>query len=156
MRAVLALESELALLPEDVLRGEVAKLADAEPGVEQSPDDEPFGGRLAGVGQAIRLFGGERLSHVIDTVSLTLEIVRPWGSNTQPLRFSPARLPAPFGVRKGLSPEKTRGIASPIRFRGWEPECVIRSGKGTQRTTGASLYLHAARGVDGRAANGLP
>src|SRR3974377_2205653 len=63
--AALALEPELALLPEDVLRGEVAKVADAEPGVEQSPDDEPFGGRLAGVGQPIRLFGGERFSHVL-------------------------------------------------------------------------------------------
>src|SRR5271157_2934695 len=50
VRAALALEPELALLPEDVLRSELAKLADAEPGVEQSPDDEPFGGRLAGVG----------------------------------------------------------------------------------------------------------
>src|SRR5271166_4474224 len=60
-----ALDPELALLPEDVFRGEGAKLADAEPGVEQSPDDEPFGGRLAGVGQTIRLFGGERFSHVL-------------------------------------------------------------------------------------------
>ena len=65
VRAALALEPELAPLPEDVLRGEVAKLADAEPGVEQSPDDEPFGGRLAGVGPTIRLFGGERFSHVL-------------------------------------------------------------------------------------------
>ena len=42
-----------------------AKLADAEPGVEQGPDDEPFGGRLAGVGQTISIFGGERFSHVL-------------------------------------------------------------------------------------------
>ena len=47
------------------LRGEVAKLADAEPGVEQAPDDEPFGGRLAGIGQTIRFFGSERLSHLL-------------------------------------------------------------------------------------------
>src|SRR5271157_3972776 len=61
----LALEPELALLPEDVLPGEVAKLADAEPGVEQSPDDEPFGGRLTGLGQTIRLVVGERFSYVL-------------------------------------------------------------------------------------------
>jgi hypothetical protein len=40
------------------LRGEVAKLADAEPGVEQGPDEEPFGGRLAGIGQTIRSVRG--------------------------------------------------------------------------------------------------
>src|SRR5208282_6326137 len=65
VRTALALEPELALLPEDVLPGEVAQLADAEPGVEQSPDDEPFGGRLTGLGQTIRLVGGERFSHVL-------------------------------------------------------------------------------------------
>src|SRR3954454_14486745 len=37
-----ALDPELALLPQDVLGGEVAKLADTEPGVEQGPDDEPL------------------------------------------------------------------------------------------------------------------
>ena len=64
-RAALALDPELSRLPEDVLRGKATKLADAEPGVEQGPDDEPLGGRLAGVGQMIRFFGGERLSHVL-------------------------------------------------------------------------------------------
>jgi hypothetical protein len=34
LRAALALDPELALLPEDVLRGEAAQLADAEAGVE--------------------------------------------------------------------------------------------------------------------------
>ncbi len=43
----------------------VAKLADAEPGVEQGPDDAPFGGRLSGVGQRIRFVGNERFSHVL-------------------------------------------------------------------------------------------
>jgi hypothetical protein len=71
---------------------------------------------------------------LIDTASLALEIVRPWGWNTQPLRFPTARLPAPFGARKGLSPEKTREIASPIRLRGWEPECVIRCGRRTPKS----------------------
>jgi len=33
--------------------------------VEQGPDDEPFGGRLAGFEQTIRCFGGERFSHVL-------------------------------------------------------------------------------------------
>src|SRR5271166_6236379 len=60
-----ALDPELALLPEDVFRGEGAKLADAEPGVEQGPDDEPLGGRLAGIGQTIRFFGSKRFSHVL-------------------------------------------------------------------------------------------
>ena len=63
--AALALDPELALLPEDVLGGEVAQLADAEAGVEQGPDDEPLGGRLAGVGQAVGLVGGEGFSHVL-------------------------------------------------------------------------------------------
>ena len=132
VRAALALEPELALLPEDVLPGEVAKLADAEPGVEQGLDDEPLGGCLAGVGQTIRFVGDERFSHVLIR-HLSPEFVHLWGRNTQPLRFPTARLPAPFGARKGLSPEKTREIASPIRFRGWEPECVIRSGGLTGR-----------------------
>src|SRR4051794_33450675 len=61
----LALEPELAPLPEDVRRGEVAKLANAEPGVEQGPDDELLGGCLAGIGQSIRFVGRERLSHVL-------------------------------------------------------------------------------------------
>ena len=65
IRAALALEPELALLPDDVLRGEAAQFADAEPGVEQGSDDEPLGGRLTGIGQAIRLVGGERLSDVL-------------------------------------------------------------------------------------------
>ena len=65
VRAALALDPELALLPEDVLRGEAAQLADAEPGVEQGPDNKPFGGRLAGVGQTIRLGGGEWFSRVL-------------------------------------------------------------------------------------------
>ena len=65
VRAALALDLELALLPEDVFRGEGAKLADAEPGVEQGPDDEPLGGRLAGIGQTIRFFSSERFSHVL-------------------------------------------------------------------------------------------
>jgi len=46
--AALDLDPELALLPEDVLRGEAAQLADAEPSVEQGPDDEPLDGCLAG------------------------------------------------------------------------------------------------------------
>src|SRR5271154_6662024 len=65
MRATLALEPELALLPEDVFRGEAAKLADAESCIEQGPDDESLGRCLAGVGQAIRFGGGQRLSHVL-------------------------------------------------------------------------------------------
>jgi len=118
----------------------VAKLADAELGVEQSPDDESFGGRLAGIGQTIRLFGGERFSHVL-MVSLALEIVRPWGWNTQPLRFPTARLPAPQRARKWPSPEKTREIVPPTRFRGREPECVIRGGRRSRKCT-CSLWVH--------------
>src|SRR5208337_1466107 len=38
VRAAIALDPELALLPEDVFPGEGAKLAVAEPGVEQGPD----------------------------------------------------------------------------------------------------------------------
>src|SRR5208337_1636893 len=58
------------------------------------------------------------------------------------VHFPTARLPAPFGARKGLSPKKTREIASPIRFRGWEPECVIRSaGRTVPGRTGRSLCL---------------
>ena len=107
---------------------------------QSSPTRSPVSSRVqttsrsVGVSQALdRRSGSSAVSVLsrIDTASLTLEIVRPWGWNTQPLRFPTARLPAPFGVRKGLSPEKTREIASPIRFRGWEPECVIRSGRRT-------------------------
>jgi hypothetical protein len=56
---------EPALLPEDVLGGQAAQLADAETGVEQGPDDEPLGGRLAGVGEAVGLLGGEGLANVL-------------------------------------------------------------------------------------------
>ena len=65
MRAGLALDPELALVPEDVFRGEAAKLADAEAGIEEGPDNESLGGGLAGVGEAIRFVGGERISHVL-------------------------------------------------------------------------------------------
>jgi hypothetical protein len=63
--AALAADPELALLPEDVLGGQVAQLADAEAGVEQGPDDELLGGRLAGVGEAVGLLGGEGLADVL-------------------------------------------------------------------------------------------
>ena len=63
--AALALDPELALLPEDILGGQVAQLADAEAGVEEGPDDELLGGRLAGVGQAVGLLGGEGLADVL-------------------------------------------------------------------------------------------
>jgi hypothetical protein len=43
----------LALLPEDAPGSEVTKLADAESGIEQGPDNEPLGGRLAGVGKSV-------------------------------------------------------------------------------------------------------
>ena len=59
VRAALAFDPDLSLLLEHVLRCEVAKLADADPGVEQRLHDKPLGGRLAGVGQAIRFVGGE-------------------------------------------------------------------------------------------------
>src|SRR5512135_3401622 len=65
MGAALALDPELALVPEDIPRCEAAQLADAETGVEEGPDDEPLGGRLAGVGQAVRLVGREWLSPVL-------------------------------------------------------------------------------------------
>jgi hypothetical protein len=55
--AALAPDAELALLPEDVLV--------AEAGVEQGPDDELFGGGLAGVGQAVGLAGGEGFANVL-------------------------------------------------------------------------------------------
>jgi len=61
----LAADAELALLPEDVLGGQGAQLTDAEAGVEQGPDDELLGGRLAGVGEAVGLFGGKRLTDVL-------------------------------------------------------------------------------------------
>src|SRR5262249_21127041 len=63
--AGLALDPELAPVPEDVPGSEAAQRACAEAGVEDGPGAEPLGGRLAGVGQAVRLFGGERLSHVL-------------------------------------------------------------------------------------------
>ena len=44
---------------------EAAYPADAEFKDEQSPDDEPIGGRLAGIGQAITFVGCERFSHVL-------------------------------------------------------------------------------------------
>jgi hypothetical protein len=59
--AALAPARELALLPVDVLCGQDAQLADAQAAVDQGPDDEPFGGRLTGVGEAVRLLGGEGL-----------------------------------------------------------------------------------------------
>jgi len=65
VRAAFGPDPKLALLPEDFFQREAAKLADAEPVVEQGPDDEPLGGCLAGVEQAIRFFGGERFSHVL-------------------------------------------------------------------------------------------
>jgi hypothetical protein len=55
------LEPELALRPEDVLGVEVAEFADAQPGVEQGPDDESLGGRLAGVGESVSFLDGEQL-----------------------------------------------------------------------------------------------
>src|SRR4051794_23390778 len=63
--AALALEPELALLPQDVLGGEGAELGDAQAGVEQGPDDEAFGGGLARVGEPVGLVGGERLAGVL-------------------------------------------------------------------------------------------
>ena len=42
----------------------VTRFADAEVGVEQGPDDELLGGRLAGVGEAVGLLGGEGLADV--------------------------------------------------------------------------------------------
>jgi hypothetical protein len=58
-------DPEPALLPEDVLGGQAAQLADAETGVEQDPSDETLGGRLAGVGEAVGLLGGEGLANVL-------------------------------------------------------------------------------------------
>lgn len=63
--AALAFDPEVALLPEDVPRGERAKLAHAEPSVEQAPDDEPVNRCLAGVGEMVRFLDGERFSHVL-------------------------------------------------------------------------------------------
>jgi hypothetical protein len=60
--AALAPDPELSHLPEGVLGGQVAQLADAEAGVEQRPDDELRGRRLTGVGEPIGLLGGERLA----------------------------------------------------------------------------------------------
>jgi hypothetical protein len=128
VRTALALDPELALLPEDVLRSEVAMLADVKPGVEQPPDNEPLGGCLAGVGQTIRFFGSERFSRLLSTASLTRQFMRHWCRNTQPLRFPTTRLPSTHGARRWLSPEKTRGIAIPGRFRGGRPACVISRG----------------------------
>ena len=63
--AALAPDAELPLLPEDVLGGEIAQLAHEESGVEQGPDDELLGRRLAGIGQAVGLLGGEGLADVL-------------------------------------------------------------------------------------------
>jgi hypothetical protein len=63
--AALAPDPELALLPGDVLGCQGAQLDDAEAGVEQGPDDELLGGRLAGVGEAVGLLGGEGLAYVL-------------------------------------------------------------------------------------------
>jgi hypothetical protein len=63
--AALAADPELSLLPEDVLDGQGAQLADAEAGVEQGLDDELLGGRLAGMGEAVGLLGGEGTADVL-------------------------------------------------------------------------------------------
>jgi len=67
--AAFALQPQLALLPEDVLRREVAKLAAAEPGVEQGPDHQALGGRLARVGELVGLLGREGLTDVVVGIS---------------------------------------------------------------------------------------
>ena len=64
----------------------------------------------------------------IDTASPTLEFVRLWCRNTQPLRFPTVRLAAPRGARKWLSPGQTGGMTAPGRRRCGEPGCVIRGG----------------------------
>src|SRR5262249_44865511 len=64
------------LVPEDVAGCEVTQLADAEAGVEEGPDDEPLGGRLTGVRQAVRFGGGARLSHVLIRQMPPPEILR--------------------------------------------------------------------------------
>ena len=113
VRAALALEPELALLPEDVLRGEVAKLAAAEPGVEQSPDDEPFGGRLTGIGQTIRLFGGEWFPHVlIRRLSPSKSCVLVVGTRSR-CTFRRPGYPHRKGHESGLRPRKPG--RSPLR-----------------------------------------
>ena len=81
----------------------------------------------------------------IDIASLISEIVRHWGWNTQPLRFPTARLPAPNGARKWLSPEKTREIAIPGRFRGGRPVCVIRRGRRNRREVSQIPGVQASR-----------
>ena len=63
--AALAPDPELALLPEDVVSGQGAQLANAEAGVEQGPDDELLGGRLSGTREAVGLLGSEWLADVM-------------------------------------------------------------------------------------------
>ena len=84
--ATFAPDPELALLPEDVLGGQVAQLADAEAGVEQGPDDELLGGRVAGVGEPVGLVGGEGLADVL-VGHLSPRPLRFWSRKAQPLRF---------------------------------------------------------------------
>ena len=43
----------------------VTRFADAEVGVEQGPDDELLGGRLAGVDEPVGLLAGEGLADVL-------------------------------------------------------------------------------------------
>jgi hypothetical protein len=86
IRSTLALtltpDPELTLLPEDVLRGQGTQLADAEAGVEQPPDDNLLGGRLAGGGQLFRFLGGEGLADVL-VGHLAPRILRLWSRKVQ-------------------------------------------------------------------------
>ena len=110
--AAFAFDPELALLPEDAPGGDAAQLADAEPGVEEGPDDEPLGGRLAGVGQAIRFVGGERLSHVLirhlpPPKSRVVEV----GPRSR-CAFRPPGYPHRTGGESGSRPGKQRGSST--------------------------------------------
>ena len=117
MGAALALDPELALVPEDVPGCEAAQLADAEAGVEEGPDDEPLGGRLAGVGQAVGLVGGERLSHIsIRHLPPPKSCVVGVGPRSRCV-FRPPSYPRRTGA-KGLPPGKTRGDRHPGPSRG--------------------------------------
>ena len=85
--AALAPDPELALLPENVLGGQGAQLADAEAGVEQGPDDELLGGGLAGVGESAGLLGGEGLADVL-VGHCSPRTLRLWSRKAQRLRLS--------------------------------------------------------------------
>src|SRR5262245_29095535 len=82
VRASFAGNAEGALLPLDVVSGQVSELRDSESRIQQGPDDQLLLGAPAGVGEPISLFGPEGLTDELVCHLLTCLATRSVRSRT--------------------------------------------------------------------------